>query len=80
MGAHKCEAHNWVIDEEGCPVCEGMEIVKKRVQELHKSELNKISHCGWEECCGPQYGEYLCVECWVDYPCDTIKALNGETE
>jgi hypothetical protein len=68
MGLGSCEEHGWVLDEEGCPVCEGMEIVKQRVRELHK----------------PFAGDLYCAECMENeitpmrYPCPTIKALDGE--
>ena len=42
----------------------------QRVRELHKS----IPCCaGYEDTCG-----LICEECRDDYPCPTIKALDGE--
>ena len=76
MSRSLCEEHNWEIDPNGCPVCEGMEIVKKRVRELHFKLEYK-----WK------WGiDYTCNECSelmgapVQWPCPTIKALDGETE
>lgn len=51
-----------------------------RVRKLHKPEHNYIPGCGDSGCCGPTVDEIRCAECWVEYPCDTIKALDGEED
>jgi hypothetical protein len=46
----------------------------KRVRNLHILE----PYCGKEPCCGKEPScEIFCAECLVDYPCPTIKALDG---
>ena len=74
MGAYTCEFHNWVIDEEDCPVCEGMEIIKKRVQELHKAIQGPYDNIVCEACSHMD----IDVDFHTEYPCHTIKALDGE--
>ena len=49
-----------------------------RVRKLHKFVKENNAACGDPECCG-EYEEWEeCEECHSDYPCDTIKALDGE--
>jgi len=52
----------------------------QRVRELHKSVTQDNAACGDIDCCG-SYEEYeQCADCFSAYPCDTIKALDGEQE
>jgi len=51
----------------------------QRVRELHKEVDANDSVCGDPDC----YGEYIedwtmCQDCYSDYPCPTIKALDGD--
>jgi len=51
----------------------------KRVRELHKEVDANDSVCGDPDCCGAYEEDWtMCQECLGDYPCDTIKALEGE--
>jgi len=51
----------------------------ERVRELHKKIDANDSVCGDPECCGEYIeGWTVCQECYCDYPCKTIKALDGE--
>jgi hypothetical protein len=50
----------------------------QRVRELHKLVTENNAACGNPDCCG-EYEEWeMCADCWSDYPCPTIKALDGE--
>ncbi len=50
----------------------------QRVRELHKLVIESNVGCGEPGCCG-EYEEYeVCADCQCDYPCPTIKALDGE--
>lgn len=49
----------------------------KRVRELHYPTTD--GGCSDPECCSAQDSEFFCAECVnYEYPCPTIKALNGE--
>jgi hypothetical protein len=49
----------------------------KRIRELHTPVT--ASGCGDHECCSPSDSEEFCSECQnYEYPCNTIKALEGE--
>jgi hypothetical protein len=51
----------------------------KRVRELHKEIDGNTSVCGDPDCCGEYIENYMvCGHCDQDYPCPTIKALDGE--
>ena len=51
----------------------------ERVRELHKEIDANDSVCGDPDCCGEYIeGWTVCQECYCDYPCKTIKALDGE--
>lgn len=51
----------------------------KRVRELHKEIDANDSVCGDPDCCGEYIeGWTVCQECYCDYPCKTIKVLDGE--
>jgi hypothetical protein len=53
----------------------------QRVRELHKEVDANDSVCGDPECCGEYIEDWtMCQECYCDYPCPTIKALDGEQE
>jgi hypothetical protein len=57
---------------------EAVEAVK-RVRELHKEVDANDSVCGDPDCCGEYIEDWtVCQECYCDYPCKTIKALDGE--
>ena len=61
-----CEGHDFYYQsDDQCPVCEGMEIVKERVRELHDISvaMNNVRRC---------------THCDSAYPCPTIKVLDGE--
>ena len=50
----------------------------QRVRELHKQGTNNPNACSDPDCCG-EYEEYeVCEGCHYEYPCQTIKALDGE--
>jgi hypothetical protein len=52
----------------------------KRVRKLHKVIKQNNAACGDIDCCG-EYEEWNeCQVCFCYYPCDTIKALDGEQE
>jgi hypothetical protein len=75
-----CVEHRFyfVTDEEQCPVCEGMEIVKERVRELHKPITLSSGRVVCNVCdiymTDGDYPESIM------YPCDTIKAMDGEKD
>jgi hypothetical protein len=49
----------------------------KRIRELHTPTT--ASGCGDPECCSLSDSEEFCSECQnYEYPCNTIKALNGK--
>ena len=49
----------------------------KRVRALHKEVDANDSVCGNPECCGAyEEGWTMCQDCYSDYPCPTIKALD----
>jgi hypothetical protein len=51
----------------------------ERVRELHKEIDGNSSVCGDPDCCGEYIeGWTMCQDCYSDYPCPTIKALDGE--
>jgi len=50
----------------------------QRVRELHKMIKSSKYACGDSECCGDYEECDICEYCYDDYPCDTIKALDGE--
>jgi len=51
----------------------------QRVRELHKEIDGNTSICGDPDCCGEYIENYtICQHCTDDYPCMTIKALDGE--
>jgi hypothetical protein len=51
----------------------------ERVRELHKEIDGNISICGDPDCCGEyEEGYVVCSHCYDDYPCMTIKTLDGE--
>jgi len=53
----------------------------QRVRELHKEIDANDSVCGDPDCCGAyEEGWTMCQDCYSDYPCDTIKALDGEQD
>jgi len=53
----------------------------QRVRELHKEIDGNTSVCGDPDCCGEyEEGYIVCGHCYDDYPCMTIKALDGEHE
>jgi len=54
----------------------------QRVRKLHSPTTVHDNSCGDPECCGSGAGgEWIeCEECFEDYPCPTIKALDGEQE
>jgi hypothetical protein len=57
---------------------EAVEAVK-RVRELHKKVDANDSVCGDPDCCGEYIEDWtMCQDCYSDYPCPTIKALDGE--
>jgi hypothetical protein len=50
-----------------------------RVRELHKEVDANDSVCGDSDCCGEYIEDWtMCADCWSDYPCPTIKALDSE--
>ena len=50
----------------------------QRVRELHKLTTENNAACGELNCCG-EYEEWeQCADCQCEYPCPTIKALDGE--
>jgi hypothetical protein len=52
--------------------------VINRVRELHKPIIESNAACGDIDCCG-EYEEWeLCADCYCDYPCPTIKIIDGE--
>lgn len=50
----------------------------ERVRELHTKEHYIVPGCSEPNCCGDTHEGYQCVGCCEDWPCDTIKALDGE--
>jgi hypothetical protein len=52
----------------------------QRVRELHKMIKSSNYACGDPECCGDYEECDICEYCYDDYPCDTIKALDGDDE
>ena len=51
----------------------------QRVRELHKEVDGNTSVCGDPDCCGEYIENYMvCGHCYDDYPCMTIKVLDGE--
>jgi len=51
----------------------------QRIRELHKEVDANDSVCGDPDCCGEYIEDWtMCQECYEDYPCKTIKALDGE--
>jgi hypothetical protein len=64
--------------EEPEPTFDEINNAIKRVRELHKLVIEDNAACGDIDCCG-EYEEYeLCADCYCEYPCPTIKALDGE--
>jgi hypothetical protein len=56
---------------------QGKQEIIRRVKELHYA-VNDAG-CGDPECCSPLDSEDFCVICGgYDYPCETIKILDGE--
>jgi len=52
-----------------------------RVRALHKEIDANDSVCGDPDCCGEYIEDWtMCADCLSDYPCPTIKALDGEQE
>jgi hypothetical protein len=52
----------------------------QRVRELHKLVTENNAACGDLDCCG-EYEEWdMCTDCQCDYPCPTIKTLDGKQE
>jgi DNA repair exonuclease SbcCD ATPase subunit len=50
----------------------------QRVRKLHEPVKENNAACGEPDCCG-EYEEWeQCADCQCDYPCPTIKALDGE--
>jgi len=50
----------------------------QRVRELHKQVTQDNAACGDIDCCG-EYEQYEeCADCQCEYPCPTIKALDGD--
>lgn len=51
----------------------------KLVRELHTPTT--AGGCGDPDCCSPDDSEEFCSECQnYEYPCPTIKALNGDLQ
>ena len=50
----------------------------QRVRELHKLTTENNAACGDPDCCGDLEEWEMCADCQCDYPCPTIKALDGE--
>lgn len=58
----------------------GFRLQLKAVRELHKPVIESNAACGDPDCCG-EYEEFeLCGDCYCDYPCPTIKLLDGDTD
>ena len=50
----------------------------QRVRELHEPVKETNAACDDPDCCG-EYEEWeMCADCQCDYPCPTIKAVDGE--
>lgn len=49
-----------------------------RVRKLHKQVTIDNASCGDPDCCGEYEEQEVCADCQCDYPCPTIKALDGE--
>jgi len=53
--------------------------VINRVRELHKEVDANDSVCGDPDCCGEYIEDWtMCADCLSDYPCPTIKIIDGE--
>ena len=50
----------------------------QRVRELHELVTQNNAACGDPDCCGEYEEEEVCADCQCEYPCPTIKALDGE--
>jgi len=51
----------------------------EQVRKLHKLVIEDNAACGDIDCCG-EYEEWeLCADCYCEYPCPTIKILDGDT-
>jgi hypothetical protein len=65
--------------EEPEPTFDEINNAIKRVRELHKEVDANDSVCGDPDCCGEYIEDWtMCQDCYSDYPCPTIKALDGE--
>jgi hypothetical protein len=51
----------------------------EHLRELHKLVIEDNAACGDLDCCG-EYEEWeVCADCYCEYPCPTIKILDGDT-
>ena len=57
----------------------GRDDAAKAVRGLHTKEYYVTPGCS-DGCCGDGWEGYQCTICCEDYPCDTIRALDGEQE
>ena len=76
----KCEACNmgYGIELNKCHGYNHALSIIEKVRELHKPVIESNAACGDPDCCG-EYEEFeLCGDCYCDYPCPTIKILDGE--
>ena len=49
-----------------------------RVRKLHELVTFNNAACGADDCCGEYEEQEVCADCQCEYPCPTIKALDGE--
>jgi hypothetical protein len=56
------------------------ELAVARVRELHKQVTQDNAACGDIDCCGEYEESEECADCQCEYPCPTIKALDGDDE
>jgi len=49
----------------------------QRVRDEHPRQRYDFNSCADEDCCDDPT-LWICARCEVEYPCDTIKALNGD--
>jgi len=50
----------------------------QRVRELHKQVTQDNAACGDIDCCGEYEESEECADCQCEYPCPTIRALDGD--
>ena len=75
----KCEACNmgYGIELDRCHGYNHANAIIEKIRELHKLIIDNNAACGDIDCCG-EYEEYeLCADCYCEYPCPTIRIIDG---